>query len=163
MRRDGLEGQLLGAAIGVARARTPVAVARLEVCEPGDRDRPSRRGRKAGNGRVVGSDRAELAIIGQPNMTTYTLENPIVVPGVLSFLCYGSFGATVEGLLDFPKDQWPDNVVLLQFIRGESRVRRGVAVMKTRASAHDPQIREFEITSDGFVVGDQFSPELDLT
>jgi hypothetical protein len=35
--------------------------------------------------------------------------------------------------------------------------------MKTRASAHDPQIREFEITSDGFVVGDQFSPELDLT
>lgn len=56
-----------------------------------------------------------------------------------------------------------DNVVLLQFLRGESRVRRGVTVMKTRASAHDPQIREFEITTDGFVVGDHFSAEQDLT
>jgi circadian clock protein KaiC len=55
-----------------------------------------------------------------------------------------------------------DNVVLLQFLRGESRVRRGVTVMKTRASAHDPQIREFEITSNGFVVGDHFSAEQDL-
>jgi circadian clock protein KaiC len=52
---------------------------------------------------------------------------------------------------------------LLQFIRGESRVMHGLTVMKTRASAHDPHIREFEITSEGFVVGDQFSSEVDLT
>src|SRR5262249_48934020 len=44
-----------------------------------------------------------------------TLENPIVVPGVLSFLAYGRFGATVKGLNDFPRDQWPDNVVLLYY------------------------------------------------
>ena len=34
--------------------------------------------------------------------------------------------------------------------------------MKTRASAHDPQIREFEITADGFVVGDHFDAAQDL-
>jgi circadian clock protein KaiC len=55
-----------------------------------------------------------------------------------------------------------DNVVLLQFLRGDSRVKRGVTVMKTRASSHDPQIREFEITADGFVVGDHFSADQDL-
>ena len=71
------------------------------------------------------------------------------------------FGVT--RLSEFGISHVSDNVVLLQFIRGDSRVKRGLTVMKTRASAHDPQIREFEITSEGFVVGDQFSPELDLT
>jgi circadian clock protein KaiC len=56
-----------------------------------------------------------------------------------------------------------DNVVLLQFLRDESRIRRGVTVMKTRASAHDHQVREFEITSDGFVVGDHFPAKLEKT
>jgi circadian clock protein KaiC len=70
------------------------------------------------------------------------------------------FGIT--RLSEFGISHVSDNVILLQFIRGDSRVKRGLTVMKTRASAHDPQIREFEITSDGFVVGDQFSPEVDL-
>jgi cytochrome d ubiquinol oxidase subunit I len=43
------------------------------------------------------------------------LENPIVVPRVLSFLAYGSFGARVRGLDDFPPDQRPDNVELLYY------------------------------------------------
>jgi cytochrome d ubiquinol oxidase subunit I len=58
---------------------------------------------------------AELAIIGQPNVQERKLENPIVVPGVLSFLAYGTFGTTVKGLNDFPQDEWPDNVELLYF------------------------------------------------
>jgi cytochrome d ubiquinol oxidase subunit I len=58
---------------------------------------------------------AELAIIGQPNVKEGKLENPIVVPGVLSFLVYGTFGSTVQGLNDFPQDQWPDNVELLYY------------------------------------------------
>lgn len=70
------------------------------------------------------------------------------------------FGIT--RLSEFGISHVSDNVVLLQFIRGDSRVRRGVTVMKTRASAHDQNVLEFEITSDGFVVGDQFSAEVDL-
>jgi cytochrome d ubiquinol oxidase subunit I len=58
---------------------------------------------------------AELAIIGQPNVPERKLENPIVVPGVLSFLAYGTFGSTVKGLNDFPQDEWPDNVELLYY------------------------------------------------
>jgi cytochrome d ubiquinol oxidase subunit I len=66
-------------------------------------------------GKFESSSRAEMVIIGQPDVKRRTLENPIVVPGMLSFLAYGSFGATVKGLNDVPKDQWPDNVELLYY------------------------------------------------
>ncbi len=58
---------------------------------------------------------SELAIIGQPDVKHRRLENPIVVPGILSFLAYGSFGSTVVGLNDFPQSEWPDNVELLYY------------------------------------------------
>jgi cytochrome d ubiquinol oxidase subunit I len=62
-----------------------------------------------------GGPGAELAIIGQPDVRARKLENPIVVPGVLSFLCYGSFGSTVKGLNDFPESAWPDSLELLYY------------------------------------------------
>lgn len=59
---------------------------------------------------------AELAIIGQPDVQNRRLENPVVVPGALSFLVYGTFGHTVVGLNDFPEDQWPDSLELLYYV-----------------------------------------------
>lgn len=61
------------------------------------------------------SSHAELAIIGQPDVEHRRLENPILVPSVLSFLAYGSFGAEVKGLDAFPREDWPDNVELLYY------------------------------------------------
>ncbi len=58
---------------------------------------------------------AELAIIGQPDVRAGKLENPVVVPGMLSFLVYGTFGSTVRGLNDFPADEWPHNLELLYY------------------------------------------------
>jgi len=58
---------------------------------------------------------AELAIIGQPDVAARRLENPIVVPGLLSFLAYGTFGSTVHGLNDFPAREWPANLELLYY------------------------------------------------
>jgi circadian clock protein KaiC len=46
-----------------------------------------------------------------------------------------------------------DNVILLQYLRAESRLLRTVTILKSRASAHDPEIREFEITPEGIVLG----------
>ena len=61
------------------------------------------------------SSQAEIALIGQPDVENRRLENPILVPYVMSFLAYGSFGATVKGLEDFPRDEWPDNIELLYY------------------------------------------------
>jgi circadian clock protein KaiC len=46
-----------------------------------------------------------------------------------------------------------DKVVLLQYLRIESRLLRTVTILKSRASAHDPEIREFDITPAGIVLG----------
>ena len=34
-----------------------------------------------------------------------------------------------------------------------------VTILKSRASAHDPEIREFDITPDGIVLGDPVTGE----
>ncbi|MBA4017944.1 MAG: cytochrome ubiquinol oxidase subunit I [Pirellula sp.] len=62
-----------------------------------------------------GGPYAELAIIGQPDVENRKLQNPIVVPDLLSFLAYGTFGSTVQGLNDFPQEDWPDNIELLYY------------------------------------------------
>ena len=49
-----------------------------------------------------------------------------------------------------------DNVVLLSYVREDAEIKRAIAVIKTRASAHDPGIREFTISGDGIVVGGAF-------
>ena len=66
-------------------------------------------------GKFVGGPMAPVALIGQPNVAAQRLDNPIEVPGALSFLAYGHFGSFVHGLNDFPKDQWPDNLELLYY------------------------------------------------
>jgi cytochrome d ubiquinol oxidase subunit I len=58
---------------------------------------------------------APLALIGQPDTEKMTLDNPLQIPGALSFLTYRRWGAEVRGLREIPRDQWPDNVPLLYF------------------------------------------------
>lgn len=60
-------------------------------------------------------DGAAMTLIGQPNMETLHLDNPIQIPGLLSFLTYHRWDAKVEGLTAFPREDWPDNVPLVYF------------------------------------------------
>ena len=66
-------------------------------------------------GRFQSGTMAGITLIGQPNVKARTLDNPIHVPGMLSFLAYGTFHSNVPGLLEFPEDQWPDNIELLYY------------------------------------------------
>ena len=50
-----------------------------------------------------------------------------------------------------------DNVILLQFVPRDTELRRAVTVLKTRASRHDPGIREFTITPEGMVLDEPHS------
>ena len=51
--------------------------------------------------------RAGMAIIGMPDSVKKELMDPIVVPGVLSYLIYGDVRSEVTGLNDIPADQHP--------------------------------------------------------
>ncbi len=58
---------------------------------------------------------APLVLIGQPDVAARKIDNPIVIPNMLSFLTFQRWEAHIPGLNDFPQDQWPDNVPLLYF------------------------------------------------
>ncbi len=62
------------------------------------------------------------------------------------------FGAT--RLSDFNISNLSDNVVVLQYYRTGSEVRRSLTVLKTRGSGHAPEVREFHIGTDGLTLGD---------
>ena len=58
---------------------------------------------------------AGIVLMGQPNEVTQQIDNPIVVNNVLSFLIYGTTKAEVQGLDQFPRDQWPTALPLLYY------------------------------------------------
>jgi len=66
-------------------------------------------------GRFASGAMAGITLIGQPNVAERRLDNPIYVPGMLSFLAYGTFHSNVAGLDAFPEENWPDNVELLYY------------------------------------------------
>jgi circadian clock protein KaiC len=65
------------------------------------------------------------------------------------------FGVT--RLSEYGISHLSDNVILLQFLRGDSELKRALTVLKTRGSAHEPQLRQYDITSKGVVLGEQFT------
>ena len=61
------------------------------------------------------ADGAPIALVGQPDIARLRLDNPILVPRVLSLLTYERWNADVKGLTAFPRDVWPDNIPLLYY------------------------------------------------
>jgi cytochrome bd ubiquinol oxidase subunit I len=61
------------------------------------------------------SSMVEITLIGQPNVRERRLDNPIQVPGMLSFLAFGTFHSGVRGLDAFPESEWPTNIELLYY------------------------------------------------
>src|SRR5258707_13843434 len=58
---------------------------------------------------------APLAILGQPDVERRKLDNPLEVPGMLSFLTYRRWTANIRGLTAFPQDLWPDRIEMLYY------------------------------------------------
>jgi cytochrome d ubiquinol oxidase subunit I len=66
-------------------------------------------------GRFQSGPMAAITFIGQPNIVERRLDNPITLPGALSFLAYGTFHANVRGLAAFPEDTWPTSIEALYY------------------------------------------------
>jgi circadian clock protein KaiC len=60
----------------------------------------------------------------------------------------------VERLSEFGISHLSDNVVLLNYFIDRGSIKRAMSVTKTRASRHEPEIREFSIDPSGIVLGD---------
>ena len=58
----------------------------------------------------------------------------------------------VTRLSEYGVSHLSDNVLVLQYIRDESTIRRAVTALKTRASGNDPRIREFRIGPGGITI-----------
>ncbi|NOR37060.1 MAG: cytochrome ubiquinol oxidase subunit I, partial [Woeseiaceae bacterium] len=58
---------------------------------------------------------AGLLLVGQPNMETLQIDNPLYIPNMLSILLYDQLYAEVEGLDAFPREEWPTNVPQLYY------------------------------------------------
>jgi len=56
---------------------------------------------------------APIILMGQPDIESQKIDNPLAVNKVLSFLIYGTSAAEVEGLNQIPRDQWPSTLPLL--------------------------------------------------
>ncbi len=66
------------------------------------------------------------------------------------------FGVT--RLSEYGISHLSDNVILLQFLRGDSQLKRALTVLKSRGSAHEPNTRQFEITTDGVFSATRSTP-----
>jgi cytochrome d ubiquinol oxidase subunit I len=58
---------------------------------------------------------AGIVLMGQPDEDKQTIDNPLLVNNVLSFLIYGTTKAEVQGLDKIPRDQWPEPLPLLYY------------------------------------------------
>ncbi len=58
---------------------------------------------------------APLIIIGQPDVEQQKIDNPVIVPRILSFLAYRDWNANMKGLDAFPTSEWPGNIPLLYY------------------------------------------------
>ena len=56
---------------------------------------------------------------------------------------------TIDRLSEYGISHMSDNLIVLQYIRSRATIDRSLAVLKTRASRHEPDIRQFTITQDG--------------
>jgi cytochrome bd ubiquinol oxidase subunit I len=58
---------------------------------------------------------AGLTLVGQPNVDTLSIDNPIRIPKMLSILTHQRWDTEIKGLTEFPRDRWPDNIALLYY------------------------------------------------
>lgn len=62
----------------------------------------------------------------------------------------------ISRLTGYGASHLANNVVLLQYAGfDKAHISRTLTVLKTRASTHDPHVREFEITPKGILLNDR--------
>ncbi|HWD73734.1 MAG TPA: ATPase domain-containing protein [Solirubrobacteraceae bacterium] len=85
---------------------------------------------------------------------TYTLLQRCAIRGVSLMLTLETMHGGSPAVSDYGISNLSDNVVQLQLHRHRAHLIHTIAVLKTRASHHDPAVREFIINDGGIVLGE---------
>lgn len=113
---------------------------------------------KTGAKRVLIDSLADLYFtIGDPirfREWMYSLTQRLVRKGVSLFMTLEVAELfEVTRISEHGMSHLSDNVLLLQYVRSDSHITRALAVLKTRASRHEPGVRTYEISAQGIVLG----------
>jgi cytochrome d ubiquinol oxidase subunit I len=93
-------------------------------------------------GHFTTQSHAPLKIGGIPDEDSATTPYAIELPGLLSFLAFGDPAATVRGLRDFPREDWPPVApthVAFQIMVGSGMAMAAVAAMFVFARGRRPR------------------------
>jgi circadian clock protein KaiC len=74
--------------------------------------------------------------------------------GIVSLLILGLHGITGEVRSDVDLSYLSDTIVQLRYFEASGEVRQAISVIKTRTARHERTIREFQIGSNGLLVGE---------
>ena len=125
---------------------------------PGEFVHHVRQAVKAGGARVVVIDSLNGYLHAMPNegyliLQMHELLSYLSQQGVVTVLVLGQHGLVGEVHADVDLSYLSDTIILMRFFEAAGEVRRGLSVVKTRTSDHEPTIREFRLGSGGLQIG----------
>jgi circadian clock protein KaiC len=84
----------------------------------------------------------------------YAMSQHFAVNGVTAIFTFETARPGITGgyAIDAPFSHLSDNILLLEMRIEEERTRRKLRILKTRGSAHDPRVREVDISREGVKV-----------
>jgi circadian clock protein KaiC len=89
----------------------------------------------------------------------YSLAQRFSRQGISLLTTYETPGLPAAGSLsDFAVSHLADNAIMLSHYRDHAVMTRSLAIIKTRASSHDPAMRQFTIGPDGITISDTATP-----
>ena len=125
---------------------------------PGEFVHHVRRAVEVDGARVILIDSLNGYLHAMPNEQYLTLQMHELLSylsqhGVVTLLILGQHGLVGDVRSDVDLSYLSDTIILMRFFEAAGSVRRGLSVVKTRTSDHEPTIREFKLGSTGLTIG----------
>jgi len=77
--------------------------------------------------------------------------------GVVTFLIYTQHGLVGSMLTEVDVSYLADTVMLLRYFESEGSIRQVLSIVKQRVGPHERTLREFSMSKEGLVIGEQLS------
>ena len=138
--------------------RLQVRQIRPSELSPGEFVHYVRRAVEIDGARVVLIDSLNGYLHAMPNeqyliLQMHELLSYLSQHGVVTLLILGQHGLVGDVRSDVDLSYLSDTIILMRFFEAAGSVRRGLSVVKTRTSDHEPTIREFKLGSTGLAIG----------